>query len=167
MFVNKSKNYAFIDSTNLHLSIKALGWSLDYQRFRIYLKDKYGVSKAYMFMGFTPAQQDMYRSLQEAGYILEFKPILELKNGKIKGNCDAELVLRAMLDVNEYNQAVVVTGDGDLHYLAKHLNKVGKLKKVLAPTQQNCSVLLTKSVPAQIAFISDLRKKLEYTKKSP
>jgi len=51
---NKVKNYAFIDSNNLYLGISSdiingkgqkiySGWKLDYKRFRIYLKDKYGI----------------------------------------------------------------------------------------------------------------------------
>ena len=34
----KENNYAFIDSQNLNLSIRALGWKLDFRRFRIYLR---------------------------------------------------------------------------------------------------------------------------------
>jgi hypothetical protein len=46
-------NYAFIDSNNLNLGIQKLGWKLDYRRFRIYLAEKYGVSRAYVFIGFV------------------------------------------------------------------------------------------------------------------
>ena len=42
-------NYAFIDSQNLNLGIQLLGWKLDYKKFRIYLKEKYNVTKAYIF----------------------------------------------------------------------------------------------------------------------
>ncbi|MFH1315154.1 MAG: NYN domain-containing protein, partial [Candidatus Uhrbacteria bacterium] len=100
--IGKSNNFAFIDSTNLYLAIKQQGWNLDYHRFRVYLADKYNISKAYMFVGFVPENHDMYRSLQEAGFILQFKPVMELKNGEVKGNCDAELVLQAMIDFNKY-----------------------------------------------------------------
>lgn len=43
-------NYAFIDGNNLHLTMVNLGWALDYQRFRVYLSEHYGVAKAYYFM---------------------------------------------------------------------------------------------------------------------
>ncbi len=46
------ENYAFIDSQNLNLSIRALGWQLDFARFRVYLKDKYNVSKAFLFISY-------------------------------------------------------------------------------------------------------------------
>lgn len=59
----QENNYAFIDSQNLNLGIQSLGWKLDYRRFRVYLKEKYKVSIAYMFIGYIPANQDLYSSL--------------------------------------------------------------------------------------------------------
>ena len=100
------KNYAFIDAQNLHMAIEELGWKIDYKHFRIYIEEHYNVKKAYMFMGFKPSEQQMYDFLQKVGYIVIFKPILELKNGEIKGNCDAELVLQAMIDYKNYEKAI-------------------------------------------------------------
>ena len=40
----------------------------------------------------------MYTRLQEEGFILVFKPTLKYKDGTVKGNCDAELVLQAMIE---------------------------------------------------------------------
>jgi len=62
----KKNNYAFIDSQNLNLGVKSLGWKLNYKRFRIYLKEKYSVNVAYLFIGYIPANQDLYSSLQSA-----------------------------------------------------------------------------------------------------
>jgi len=45
-------NYAFIDSQNLNLGIRSLGWNLDFKRFRKYLEEKYNVKVAYLFIGF-------------------------------------------------------------------------------------------------------------------
>lgn len=47
-------NYAFIDSNNLNLAIKDCGWELDFARFYVYLKDKYKVAKAFLFIGYVP-----------------------------------------------------------------------------------------------------------------
>ena len=77
----KEKNYAFIDSQNLNLGVKSLGWSLDYKKFRVYLAEKYGVAIAYLFIGFIPQNQDLYSALQKHGYILKFKPVLPSKDG--------------------------------------------------------------------------------------
>ena len=58
-------NYAFIDSQNVNLGIQELGWKLDFRKFRVYLREKYGVKKAYLFIGYLPENQNLYRSLQE------------------------------------------------------------------------------------------------------
>ena len=160
-------NYAFIDGQNLYLAINELGWHLDYKRFRTFLKDKYGVSKVYMFMGFLPTNTELYSFLQTIGFVLIFKPILQLKDGSVKGNCDAELVLQAMIDYPDYDQAVIVTGDGDFYCLVKHLDQNRKLAVVLAPSPKNCSSLLARAASREkIRFVSELQQKLEY-KKAP
>lgn len=163
------KNYAFIDAQNLHMAIEKLGWKVDYLRFRKYLKEHYKIEKAYMFMGFKPTEQQLYGFLQSAGFVIIFKPILELKNSIVKGNCDAELVLQAMIDYKNYDKALVVTGDGDFYCLIKYLQENKKLLAVLAPTHKNCSSLLTKILQGNLSLVSDLKKKIQYRpkKKTP
>ena len=163
---NDQNNFAFIDSQNLYLGVKELGWKIDYGKFRVYLKEKYGTGKAYMFLGYLAENHELYRFLQEAGFILIFKPILEKDNRPIKGNCDAELVLHTMIQFNNYQSAVIITGDGDFYCLVKYLKEQGKLAKVLAPSNDNCSILLKKSAGQNLSFVADLRQKLEYKKKS-
>jgi uncharacterized LabA/DUF88 family protein len=165
MAKEKYKNYAFIDSQNLNLSIRELGWKLDFARFRIYLREKYLVKIAYLFIGYLPENQDLYNSLQKYGYVLIFKPTLRYKDGKIKGNCDAELVLQAMIDYGKYEKAIVISGDGDFHCLIHYLFQQNKLEKVLIPNKFRYSSLLKKAAANKLAFINDLRKKLEYKNK--
>jgi len=84
----KEKNpvvYAFIDSQNLNLGIRDQGWKLDFGRFRVYLKDKYYVKKAFLFIGYIKKYQGLYEKLKKFGYILIFKPTLPKRNGETKG----------------------------------------------------------------------------------
>ncbi|MFA5744989.1 MAG: NYN domain-containing protein [Candidatus Paceibacterota bacterium] len=158
-------NYAFIDSQNLNLSIRALEWKLDFKRFRVYLRDKYKVSEAFLFIGYIEGNNDLYSSLQTAGFICVFKPTLEYKNGKTKGNCDAELVLQSMIEYPNYNKAVIVTGDGDFYCLAKYLIEKGKLEALIIPNKFKFSALLRfKIFRPYLRFMNDLREKLEYKK---
>ena len=154
-------NFAFIDNTNLHKGVKMLGWKLDLAKFRKLLKERYGVTRAYMFIGYMHGNQDMYRDFQNMGYVLIFKPTLPNSNGEIKGNCDAELVLQAMIDLNDYDKAIIVTGDGDFQCLVKHLRKIGKLGYVISPNKQWCSILLKREARAHHVFIEEMRSKLE------
>jgi len=154
-------NYAFIDSQNLNLSIREQGWILDFRKFRTYLKDKYGIAKAFIFIGYVPQNQDLYTNLQKDGYILIFKPTLSLPNGGVKGNVDAELVLHAMIEYQNYDKALIVTGDGDFYCLVDYLVKNDKLLKLLVPNMNKFSSLYRKMM-AHIAFMNNLKNKLEH-----
>ncbi len=161
------KNYAFIDTQNLYLSIQKQGWKIDFVRFRVYLKEKYNVTKAYIFIGYMEEHQALYKSFQEYGYVVIFKPTLRYKEGTTKGNCDAELVLQAMIDYQEYDRAVIVSGDGDFYCLANYLAKNNKLSCILVPDEFRYSGLLKKinKNGKYLNFVSRLKNKLELKKK--
>lgn len=154
-------NFAFIDNTNVHKGVEMLGWKLDLVKFRKLLRERYGVTRAYMFIGYLPGNQDMYRDFQNLGYTLIFKPTLPNRNGEVKGNCDAELVLQTMIDLNNYDKAVIVSGDGDFQCLVKHLRKIDKLGYIVSPNIKWCSILLKREARGKHAFIEEMRSKLE------
>lgn len=156
----KQKVYAFIDSQNLNLGINSLGWKLDFRKFRQYLRQKYGVSEAYLFIGLVDTEATLYANLQRMGYLLIFKPTLELPGGTVKGNVDAELVLHAMIQYPNYDKAIIVSGDGDFHCIIEYLEGKAKLLKVLAPNK-HFSGLLRRFYP-YIVRVDRLRKSLEY-----
>lgn len=156
--------YAFIDSQNVNLAIRDQGWILDFARFRVYLKEKYKVEKAFLFIGFIPKNEPLYTKLQCDGFILIFKPTLELPDKTVKGNVDAELVLHSMIEYPNYNKAIIATGDGDFYCLVDYLNKNNKLLKLLVPNVRKYSRLLKPFAPNKLDFMNDLRKKLEYKK---
>ena len=121
---------------------------------------KYGVTTAYLFIGFMPEHNDIYDELQKAGFVLKFKPILPNGDGGVKGNVDADLVLQAMIDFNAYEKAVIVSSDGDFYSLVRHLYNNRKLKIVMSPHVKNCSVLLRKSAKEKILYMNTLSTKL-------
>lgn len=163
---NNIKNYAFIDSQNVNLSINSLGWKLDFARFRIYLKEKYKIEKAFLFIGYIEGNSELYKKLQESGYICIFKPTLVYTDGKTKGNCDAELVLQTMIEYPNYDRAVIVTGDGDFYCLVKYLIDQSKLEALIIPNQQKYSALLKfKIIRPFLRFMNNLKDKLSYFKK--
>jgi uncharacterized LabA/DUF88 family protein len=160
---DEKTNYAFIDSQNLNLGVRDLGWKLDFARFRVYLKDKYNVSKAFLFIGYMAGNESLYTYLQQSNYILVLKPTLEIKKGKdsvVKGNVDAELVLHAMIEYPNYDKAIIISGDGDFHCLSEYLIKKDKLLHILIPHPKKYSSLLRKFREYHI-YIHDLKKKLE------
>jgi uncharacterized LabA/DUF88 family protein len=144
---NKRKpvHYAFIDSQNLNLGIRSQGWRIDYKRFRLYLKNKYHVEQAYMFIGMVVGNQDLYTELQRAGFILVFKPTIQyFKDGAVtvKGNVDAELVLYASaIEYANYDKAIIISGDGDFMCLLDFLLEREKLLKLFTPNAKYSKLL--------------------------
>lgn len=158
------KNFAFIDSQNLNLSILDQGWELDFARFRIYLKNKFLVTQAFIFIGYVKGNESLYAYLQKSGYIVIHKPTLEQK-GIVKGNCDAELVLHTMIEYQNYDRAVIVSGDGDFYCLIEYLIKEDKLERVVVPNKEKYSSLLRKFAH-KMTFVSKERENLEKKKRA-
>jgi uncharacterized LabA/DUF88 family protein len=155
-------NYAFIDSQNLNLAIRDQNWILDYSKFRRYLKEKYGIEKAYLFIGFIKKKKWLYQLLAKAGFNLVFKSIMVLKNGSVKGNVDAELVLHTMIQYSNFEKAIIITGDGDFACLIEYLREQNKLLKLLIPNSAKYSKFLRKAAADKIDFMNNLKNKLSY-----
>jgi hypothetical protein len=74
----KDKTFAFIDSQNLKRGVEQdvirngktvySGWELDYKKFRLYLFNKYNVTKAFLFIGKIPGNEPLYHALENFGY---------------------------------------------------------------------------------------------------
>lgn len=174
----KPNNYAFIDNQNLNLGVRKLGWKMDWRKFRKYLEEKHGVTKAFMFIGHMPEHEDMYMKLHEAGYLIVLKPTFDMTKAVkpddaqkqaeekpedkkvIKGNVDAELVLWAVKEMKNYQKAVVVSGDGDFYSLVEYLDQQKKLHKILAPNAQYSR--LFNKYESYIERIDKLRGELSY-----
>lgn len=159
--IPKENNFAYVDAANLHKGVLDLGWRLDYQRFRVWLTEKYGVQRAYLFIGLVPKYKDLYTRLQEAGFTLVFKETTFDDQGKVKGNCDADLVLQATRDFYEkhFEKAILVSSDGDYASLVKFLHENHTMKAILSPSNK-CSILL-KRTNAPIGYLSEQKSLLQ------
>jgi uncharacterized LabA/DUF88 family protein len=151
---DKPRVYAFIDSQNLNVSVQKFGWKMNWHKFRLFLAEKYGVTEAFMFIGYVPEFESMYEQLHETGYAVVLKPTYDMTRPQpelakpaeggepaepeekkpVKGNIDADLVLWAMKEINHYDKAIIVSGDGDFYSLVEYLEEQGKLLHIFAPT---------------------------------
>ena len=157
-------NYAFIDGQNMHLGTRDAGWIPDYGKFRTYLEEKYSVDQAFYFIGYQKENQDLYDVLKKEGYILIHKPTYVAVDGTVKGNCDAELVLHTMIEYENFNKAVIVSGDGDFYCLIKHLRENRKLRIVLVPNKATMSKLIPIASQNQFTSMNDLMDKIGFLK---
>lgn len=169
----KLANYAFIDSQNLNLGIQRAGWKMDWKKFRVFLKEKYNVEKAFMFIGYLPENEDLYTQMHDAGYLVALKPTLEMfatpekdaenadkEKPPTKGNVDAELVMYVMKELPNYGKAIIVSGDGDFYSLIEHLLERKKLMHVMVPNWRYSTLL--KPFEKYIVRLDTLRNELSY-----
>lgn len=147
---------------------------MDWRKFRLWLAEKYGVTHAYMFIGYMAENESLYELMHEHGYLIVLKPTLEIKakveeettpNGEdqkpvVKGNIDADLVLYSMKEYRNYDKAVIVSGDGDFFGLVEFLISSGKLLKLLTPNQRYSTLL--KNFEPYIETLDTYRRELAY-----
>lgn len=161
--------YAFIDSQNLNLGTSKnifknrkqiyKGWKLDYKKFRQYLSDKFRVKNAFLFIGYMKQNEKLYKKLKSCGYNLVFKPTVKGKQGKPKGNVDAELVLHAAtIQYPNYDKAVIVSGDGDFYCLHEYLEQKKKLLSIVIPNVKSESSLLKRFHKYKVFIVFDKEK---------
>ena len=149
----------YIDGNNLYRSAKELGFEIDYKKFRGWLRQKYNPEFVYLFIGLVPERTKFYEYLQKSGYILVFKQTVSVGE-KIKGNCDAELVLKTVSDffTKSFDSCIVITGDGDFGCLVEFLQENKSIKSIIAPDENKCSFLL-RNKNVEIVFLNDLYHK--------
>ncbi|KKS36882.1 MAG: hypothetical protein UU98_C0019G0005 [Parcubacteria group bacterium GW2011_GWD2_42_14] len=154
-----AKTNIYIDGNNLYRSAKELAFEIDYRKFRGWLRQKYEPQNVYLFIGLVPERVKFYEYLQKSGYILVFKQTVSVGE-KIKGNCDAELVLKTVSDFyeKEFDSAIIITGDGDFGCLVEFLKERNMSLEVIAPDEGKCSILI-KNKNIKITFLNNLYHK--------
>ncbi|MFA6918176.1 MAG: NYN domain-containing protein [Candidatus Gracilibacteria bacterium] len=77
-----------------------------------------------------------YQKLNNFGYKLFLKPVklYEQEDGttKRKANCDVDMAFYLMKEKDNFNKAIILSGDGDFLPVLKHLKKMKKEVVVLA-----------------------------------
>lgn len=77
-----------------------------------------------------------YRNLEKFGYTLFLKPVKRYEQADDtfvrKANCDVEMTLRMVLEGNNFDRAVVLSGDGDFLPVLRYLRKKRKEVVILS-----------------------------------
>ncbi len=145
----------YIDGNNLYRSAKVLGYEIDYKKFRGWIRQKYNPTNVYLFIGLVPSRALFYEHLQECGFILVFKQTISFE-GTVKGNCDAELVLKTVSDfyTKTFTSCILITGDGDFGCLIEFLQNNKAIDSVVSPDEKKCSILI-KNKNIDILFLNE------------
>ncbi|MEI6650284.1 MAG: NYN domain-containing protein [Candidatus Moraniibacteriota bacterium] len=163
------ENFAFIDGQNLYMGTakrEQEPWKIHLRRFRVYLEQKYGVSKAYYFLGYVQEErQDLYEEIQAAGFVLIFREHNVAMIGKKKGNVDSDIIFHIMKKLYKgepFQKVFLISGDGDYRMLVDFLIEEGRFGKILFPNRQYASSLYKKLGSEYFDYLDSLaiRKKI-------
>ncbi|OJI09328.1 hypothetical protein COT69_00785, partial [candidate division WWE3 bacterium CG09_land_8_20_14_0_10_39_24] len=158
--------YAFIDASNLMYAASRVGWKMDYEKLASYLRYRFGVSRLLFYGGVdhtNKKQLGFYKKLKEFGYELNLIDIKKFSDGSRKADVDSRLTIDAAKLINNYNEALFITGDGDYFWLFEYLMQTKKIK--LLSFEHNTAKELKKLFGAEFADLDRLEEKLSFTNK--
>lgn len=128
------KTYAFIDASNIIYGARTEGWLIDQKKLFDYLKKKFKTSKTLFYFGKddeNKKQGQFLKKLESFGFTLRVKQIKRYGKRQ-KANCDVDLTLDMLILKEKYDQAIVLTGDGDFLPLFEYLRKEKKEVLIIA-----------------------------------
>jgi uncharacterized LabA/DUF88 family protein len=125
----------FIDASNIYHVGKELGITVNYSK----LRARFQKSKSFQAYFYTGVNSSNHKELQflsnirSLGYKIISKEIIRQPDG-IKANLDVELALDMHNQAlnNQYDTAMLFSGDGDFVDLVKRLKKLGKFVSVVS-----------------------------------
>lgn len=152
--MKKRKALVIIDDSNLHYGFRTLRWETDYQKFYSWLNQEFDIVDIFFFGGivskkaffdkhpthtlsgfikYKKERQAFFKVLKSIGYKVRSKPVSSVYDSttgdyKRKCNFDVEMTILALDRINDYEELVLCSGDGDFVKLVKYLK--GKYKKV-------------------------------------
>ncbi len=169
--MQERENLAFIDGQNLYMGTakrEQAPWRIDLTRLRVYLEQKYGVAKAYYFLGYVQEmRQELYEEIQAAGFVLVFREHNAAMLGKKKGNVDSDIIFHTMKKLykgEDFQKIFLVSGDGDYKMLVDFLIEEGRFGKILFPNRQFASSLYKKLGSEYFDYLESVRGKIEAKK---
>jgi len=151
---NNNIIYVFIDASNLWQAQKSKGRFFDYEKLKIFIKQKFNGSSIKIFYYTAyPAEgtrdynldgkHKFYTFLNKGlGFIVRKKKLKRIlitsKDGQSveeKGNMDVEMTIDAIHNIEKYNVAVLFSGDSDFLALVTYIRR--KNKKVYIFSSKN------------------------------
>lgn len=174
MYMNNRGNVAYIDGQNLYMGTAKSNpkWHIDLARFRIYLEQKYNVERAYYYLGYVQEGlqiEQLYETIQAAGFVLMFRQHNSAMLGKKKGNVDSDIIfsiMKRLYQKDSFQKIILVSGDGDYKMLVDFLIQENRFEKILFPNRKFRSSLYKEISSTYFSYLddSDIQKKIQKKK---
>ena len=130
---------AFIDGANLGFMQRNLDLAIDFAAMREHFESYGTLVDCIYYIGTDASNEGQYRFLDmltRSGFSIESKPMRTITNDdgttRNKANLDIEIVLDMFNLIDTYDQAILVSGDGDFERPLRQLRARAKRFKVIA-----------------------------------
>ena len=160
----------FVDGANYSFMQKALGWQIDAEKLLDYCRQFGELVDAFYYTGdpATEQQQGFLTALTYMGYSLVTKPVKIIRDDNsdqviTKANLDIEIALDMVGLIDNYDMAVLVSGDGDFKRVLELLRIRGKRFHVMA-TQGMAAREIRTVCGMHYTDFADVRSQLERLK---
>lgn len=127
------------DEPNLARSlgeVRAQGKDLDYAKLRSYFAASAPLRGALVYTGYAESQvgmREFFRKLNGLGYEVVLVRSKRFRDGSVKNaDPDIKIITDMFTKLAEYDEAVLVSGDGDFADTVQHLMRIGKRVKVVS-----------------------------------
>lgn len=178
---SKPKAHIAIDASNVHYSLVNKGWTIDWEKFITFFKSRWEISLAIFYCGIESQsvfqtnhpelsvtsflyakrrKMDFFKRLKNYGYRVKYKPVTQLydsTSGKFvrKCNFDVEITIDAIRYRDDYDNFVLISGDGDFIPLVKYLKGYHKKTVVISDSSHlNNNLIKTAN---QTIYLKDIK----------
>ena len=171
----KPKAKVYIDGANMFYTQKKLGWFIDWQKMKKYLKEKWDILGIRYYTGIKPADEKMasfLRYLDNVG-ITPFTKLIKIiplssdhplkklydYSEMYKSNCDVEITTDILLERAEIDEIILFSGDSDFQYLIKKLKDLGK--KVIVFSSRRTISWEVKLEASEYIYLEDIKEEIK------
>lgn len=119
----------FIDAANIIYSCKDLGWKIAYKRLQKYFQQNADLVDIYFYSGREPdnaKQEGFLAMLSRKGFKLRVKQVKTRRDKTQKSDVDVDLAVDMLLLTEQYDTAVLMSGDGDYQAAVDAVQAKGK-----------------------------------------
>ncbi len=152
----------FIDGSNLYYSQQNLNLQIDFRRLLRFFTKDCSLLRAIYYTGVDPddkGQRGFIHWLNLNGYKVVEKPIKRFPDGSTKANLDIELAVDMLALADNYERAILFSGDGDLTRLVEAVQMKGVRVQVVSTQSMVATELRT--VADEFVELEQIRGQIE------
>ena len=159
----------YIDGANMFYAQQKMGWFIDWQKVKSLLGKQYKIIGINCYTGIKKGDlggQKFNNKLKSYGFKIIAKPLKKIllsKNNFIfKANFDVEIAVDLILEKDEFDYALLFSGDSDFDYVVKKLHKFDK--KIFIYCSRRTLSNELRIVADKCYLFGELRTDIEYKK---